>query len=372
MSNSKANKQYPIGFTSVDNRIYYIQDRLSPSAFSIFMRIHRMSEGYDGEYKSLSNTYFQKVCNISKNTVTKAVKELEKLGIIKTQRRSRSNTLYCVNMSNLSNIYDSLVNNDSQDVTECGTTIQPTDSQEVCSTKQNLLKQNNTKENSINPNIPFDEFWDLYDYKKNKADCNNKWLLMTDEERQLTMDNLALYIKSTPDKTFRKYPINYLNNEMWNDEVIIPSGKEIAHNNNGVFSASHKEFEPVFSAKDSCSSNYTKDDEECNLEALGLSSGKTTGNINTKDCNNDSSKDCTNNSNTLDTNELNNKSINKINTHEDILSRASRTHWSELKSKGLLKKKVNPDALSSNTDADSKVNEFLARYGSKGYCKDIS
>lgn len=226
---------------------------------------------------------------------------------------------------------------------------------------KHLSKPNINTNNSFDINITFDKFWDLYDYKKNKADCNNKWLSMTDDERQLTMDNLALYIKSTPDKAFRKYPINYLNDEMWNDEVVIPVGKEIAHNNNirnndNVFSASHKEFEPIFSAKDSCSSNHTKDDEECNLEALGLSSVKTTD----KD-------DCTNNSSTL-----NSESINNNQSTEDILSRASQVHWSELKSKGLLKKKVNPDALAGNTDADSKVNEFLARYGSKGFCKDIA
>lgn len=355
MSNSKSNKNYPIGFTSVDNRIYYIQDRLSPSAFSIFIRIHRMSEGYDGEYKSLSNTYFQKVCNISKNTVTKAVKELEKLGVIKTQRRSRSNTLYCINIGNLSNIYNSIVNDDSQYTTKCGTIIQPTDSQELSSSKENLIKQNNNKENTtLDINIPFEVFWDLYDYKKNKSDCITKWHSMTDEERTLTIESLDKYKQSTPDKTYRKYPLNYLENECWNDEhIVIVDNQNNAHNNkyksnnahsNNVFSASHKEFEPVITTQGIGSTKHTKDDLECNLEALGLSSDK--------------GLDNTNNDATV-----------------DIVKLSSQVHWSELKARGMLKNPVNTSAVIPNTDTDKKINEFLARNSSKrfgGICKDIA
>ena len=360
MSNSKSNKHFPVGFTAVDNRIYYIQDRLSPSAFSIFMRIHRMSEGYDGEYKSLSNTYFQKVCNISKNTVTKAVKELEKLGVIKTQRRSRSNTLYCINMSNLSNIYNSIVNDDSQSMTECGTVIQPTDSQELSSSKENLIKQNSIKENI---NIPFSDFWDKYDYcKGKKTDVEAKWVALSDEERTLTMESLDKYKQSTPDKTYRKYPMSYLNTEAWNDEHVVPVTTNTTNIvNNNVFSASHKEFEPVITVqeavKDTNSTKHTKDDLECNLEALGISSGKGLDDRKTKDC-------------TIKDN--NNKNIN---TPVDIVALSSQIHWSELKARGMLKTPVNTNAVIPNTDTDKKINEFLARNSSKrfgGICKDIT
>lgn len=349
MSNSKSNKHYPIGFTSVDNRIYYIQDRLSPSAFSIFIRIHRMSEGYDSEYKSLSNTYFQKVCNISKNTVTKAVKELEKLGVIKTQRRSRSNTLYCINMSNLSNIYNSIVNDDSQSMTECGTIIQPTDSQELSSSKENLIKQNNNKENI---NIPFSDFWDKYDYcKGKKSDVEAKWVALTDEDRALTMESLDKYKQSTPDKTYRKYPMSYLNTEAWNDEHVVPVTANTTNTvNNDVFSASHKDFEPVISlqeaVKDTNSAIHTKDDLECNLEALGLSS--------------------------VNSNESTVNTDTTSNTTVDIVALSSQIHWSELKARGLLKSPVNTNAVIPNTDTDKKINDFLNRNSSKRFCKDIA
>ena len=191
-------------------------------------------------------------------------------------------------------------------------------------------------------NIPFDVFWDLYDYKKNKSDCLTKWHSMTDEERTLTIDSLDLYKQSTPDKTYRKYPLNYLENECWNDEHIVLVDKEIAHSknsnyNNNVFSASHKEFEPVIAAQYTNSTKHTKGDLECNLEALGISSGNTTNTIN-----------------------------------NDTKSVSSQVHWSELKARGMLKSPVNTNAVKPNTDADKKINEFLARNGSKRFCKDIA
>lgn len=324
MSNSKSNKQYPIGFTALDNRVFYMQDRLSPSAFSVFIRIYRMSEGYDSKPKSLSNTYFQKACNISKNTVTKSVKELESIGLIITQRRSRSNTLYSINIETMNNIYNTVadvLNNDSQDITECFPNDVRTDSQELSTTKQNPLKQNN-KENIKTPNtlnVSFDSFWDLYDYKKSKSECNALWLSMTDEERTMTMDNLVLYIQSTPDKTYRKYPLNYLTNKMWLDEVVLPS----KDSSTGVFSASHKEFKPLISA---------------------------------------SNTNSTDNSNNV------NKNINTpVESNLDILAKSSQIHWSELKAKGLLKKQVNTSAQKISTEKQKEIDDFLNSNGSKRF-----
>ena len=200
-------------------------------------------------------------------------------------------------------------------------------------------------------NIPFDVFWDLYDYKKNKSDCITKWHSMTDEERTLTIESLDKYKQSTPDKTYRKYPLNYLDNECWNDEhIVIVDNQNIAHSNkynygnantNDVFSASHKEFEPAMAAQDANSTKHTKDDLECNLEALGISSDK--------------GLDDTNNDKTV-----------------DIVALSSQIHWSELKARGMLKNPVNTNAVIPNTDTDKKINDFLARNSSKRFCKDIA
>ena len=335
--NIKKNKQFPIGFTAIDNRLFYCQSVVSPNAFSVLIRIHRMTEGYDGEPKSLSNTYFQKTCNISKNTVTRAIKELEQNKLIIVKRRARANSLYLVNMNTIFGIYE------SQNNTPCIPKEVTDESPNMCSIKENSIKQNTIKENI---NIPFSDFWNKYDYRKGKkSDVESKWVALSDEERALTMESLDKYLLSTPDKTYRKYPMSYLNTEAWNDEHIVPSDRvsntptattsTSQHNTNDVYSASFKPFEDS-------SSKHTKDELESNLEALGISSGNTSG---TKDAH-----------------------PNSDNTSTDIVAKSSQVHWSELKARGLLKHKQNPTAIAPNTSKSKEIDDFLSKFSSKGKC----
>ena len=341
--NTKKDIIYPIGFTAIDNRLFYTQEALSPNAFSVLIRIYRMSNGYDGKPKSLSNTFFQNYCSISKNTVTKVVRELESKGFITTQKRSRSNTLYSINLLGINNHYLTVIN-ESQDLDEVCTNNVNELAQEMCSNKQNHLKQNSIKENI---NIPFSDFWDKYDYcKGKKSDVESKWISLTDEERALTMESLDKYLLSTPDKTYRKYPMSYLNTEAWNDEHIVPSERvsntpmattsTSQYNTNDVYSASFKPFEDN-------SSKHIKDELESNLEALGIALDNASA-IGTDN------KDAHNNS---------------VDTPTDIVAISSQIHWSELKAKGLFKHKQNPTAIAPNTSKSKEIDDFLSRFSSK-------
>lgn len=363
------------GFLKLDNSIIdYWMAKLNHSELKTLLTIYRKTIGWNKQYDRISQNQIADLSGITTRSVRSAIASLEELGLIITTGKNKSTKVFTLDTNNLFNVClksDEIIemesklsgleiNSNNQCSEGNNNEISFLDDADNCLHKRHSEYTNNIKvKEPVSLNIAFDLFWDLYDYKKNKADCNNKWLSMTDEERQLTMDNLALYIKSTPDKTFRKYPINYLNNEMWYDEVILPSDNKDSTSNtpNTYQNNSSVRYSASFKPFDNTVHNHTKDDEECNLEALGLSSGKSTDMT-------DYSNDCTNNTN--------NSILSKINTPEDILSKASQTHWSELKSKGLLKKKVNPDVLASNTDADSKVNEFLARHSSKRFCKDIA
>ena len=66
----------------------------------------------------------------------------------------------------------------------------------------------------------FEEFWDLYDYKKSKDKAEKAWKTLNKEEKALALQHAPLYVKSTPDKQFRKHPTTYLNNKNFNDEII--------------------------------------------------------------------------------------------------------------------------------------------------------
>ena len=78
----------------------------------------------------------------------------------------------------------------------------------------------------------FNQFWNFYDKKvgdKNK--CFKKFCLLKEEEIQTLFNHVPHYVKSTPDKKFRKDPSTYLNQKSFNDEIIISNGKTAADNN---------------------------------------------------------------------------------------------------------------------------------------------
>jgi hypothetical protein len=82
------------------------------------------------------------------------------------------------------------------------------------------VKVSKVKVNKVN-NISFDDFWILYDKRKgDKTKLEAKWNKLTDEERTNIMAYIPKYIKSQPDKKYRKDPATFLNNKSWNDELI--------------------------------------------------------------------------------------------------------------------------------------------------------
>ena len=66
----------------------------------------------------------------------------------------------------------------------------------------------------------FEEFWDLYDYKKSRDKAEKAWKTLNKEEKALALLHAPVYAQSTPDKQFRKHPTTYLNNKSFNDEII--------------------------------------------------------------------------------------------------------------------------------------------------------
>lgn len=87
-----------------------------------------------------------------------------------------------------------------------------------------LTKNDSSDENSIN--IPFDDFWDLYDKKVGeKEKLKKKWSKLKDSERELIMKFIPEYKKSQPDKKYRKNPDTFFNQKSWNDELIQPEQK---------------------------------------------------------------------------------------------------------------------------------------------------
>jgi len=78
----------------------------------------------------------------------------------------------------------------------------------------------NDKDSKVT-NPRFAEFWDLYGKKVDRPKCEKKFSKLTSTEIVLLFANLPLYIKSKPEKQYRKDPIRWLNGKCWNDEIIL-------------------------------------------------------------------------------------------------------------------------------------------------------
>lgn len=66
----------------------------------------------------------------------------------------------------------------------------------------------------------FEQFWNLYDKKIEREKCFKRWKKIKPDTYPIIFDHVERYVKSTPDKQYRKNPETYLNNCCWNDEIL--------------------------------------------------------------------------------------------------------------------------------------------------------
>ncbi len=67
----------------------------------------------------------------------------------------------------------------------------------------------------------FDSWWELYEKKGNRKKTLEKWIKLDQEQRDKCFHVVTDYVKSTPEKQYRKNGETYLNQEAFNDEIIF-------------------------------------------------------------------------------------------------------------------------------------------------------
>lgn len=108
---------------------------------------------------------------------------------------------------------------------------------ELANAKQNQANKRKGKE-SIN--IPFVDFWELYDKKVGeKTKIEKKWNTLSNSDRQGIILYIPKYKAAQPDKNYRKNPETFLNNRSWNDEIIV-------RDQNVKVSVARPDFQPTF------------------------------------------------------------------------------------------------------------------------------
>jgi hypothetical protein len=91
-------------------------------------------------------------------------------------------------------------------------------------TEEVKLSKDNISKDNINDS--FETFWKLYDKKNGRVKAEKLWSKIDIKLFGTIYEHVKEYVKSTPDKQYRKNPDTYLRNKCWNDEIIIVKDKQ--------------------------------------------------------------------------------------------------------------------------------------------------
>ena len=210
----------------------FVDDMLAQvggNACKVYLLIVRKTRGWQKEKDYISYSQIQKITGISSATVSKAIDELSKLGLIKVKTGNEKsanqyslNDSFCTLKNEVGIEKPTLKNEVATLENKAQGTLKTKD------TENNLSKTTKDKTNDVCVlKISFDDFWNLYDKKVgDKEKIKTKWEKLKDSEREAIMNHLPLYKKSQPNKKYRKDPSTYLNNKSWNDEIIFDDGQQ--------------------------------------------------------------------------------------------------------------------------------------------------
>ena len=81
----------------------------------------------------------------------------------------------------------------------------------------------------------FDEFWNAYGKKVERAKCEKLYAKISEKDREKIKAHVPKYVAATPDVQYRKNPQTYINGKCWEDEIITNNYNR-AENHGGNFS----------------------------------------------------------------------------------------------------------------------------------------
>ena len=89
----------------------------------------------------------------------------------------------------------------------------------VCNNpKVNKSKVNESKQ-ITNTIYSFDEFWETYNKKTGRVNCERIYARLKDKDYAKIKETLPIYLESVKDKQYLKNPQTYLNGKCWEDEI---------------------------------------------------------------------------------------------------------------------------------------------------------
>lgn len=206
--------------------------RLNANAKLLFGEITALSN--ERGYCWASNAYFADLYEVSTTSISSWIKRLKEFGYIKSE------VIYKEGSKEILHRYISLITEGIQE--NLHTPIQE-NLQDNITVNNNTFNNTNNTEADENANLieieNFEKFWILYDKNVKRTVCFKKWKKIKPDTYPIIFDHVERYVKSTPDKQYRKNPETYLNNCCWNDEIL---NKATIKNENSTIEDRLKEF----------------------------------------------------------------------------------------------------------------------------------
>ncbi|MDA3807108.1 MAG: replication protein [Thiomicrorhabdus sp.] len=199
---------------------------MSASAFKCYMLIIRKTKGWNKSKDGLAYSQFHEGTGINgRATIRKALDELIACGLVKQQSSKGNYSTFSV----------SFTRSEIEHVNPLGSSeiehlpVQKLNTQ--TNTIQNTTKQTNTNTKGCSEDSlsPFEKWWKLFPKKIAKSEAEKVWkrkkLDLQSDEIIADIDNRNTKQYSKTDKQFIPNPATFLNQERWNDEIIVQSNQ---------------------------------------------------------------------------------------------------------------------------------------------------
>ncbi|HEI7111592.1 TPA: helix-turn-helix domain-containing protein [Staphylococcus aureus] len=220
--------EQPSYYSIITANVRY-DNRLTDSEKLLFAEITSLSNKYG--YCTASNGYFATLYNVVKETISRRISNLIKFGylkieIIKEGNEVKQRKMYPLTQSSIP--IDAKINTpiDNSVNTPIDANVKENN------TSINITRLNNT---SINNNSAtdvtheqFEEWWKLYDRKKDKKISFTKFKsCLKKHSFEQIMQGTREYLKTITDKQYQKYPKTFLNNESYMNDYSEEIKEEV-------------------------------------------------------------------------------------------------------------------------------------------------
>ncbi|HBI0791396.1 TPA: helix-turn-helix domain-containing protein [Staphylococcus aureus] len=208
--------EQPSYYSIITANVRY-DNRLTDSEKLLFAEITSLSNKYG--YCTASNGYFATLYNVVKETISRRISNLTKFGYLKIEIIKEGNE---VKQSKMYPLTQTSIPIDAKINTPIDNSVNtPIDANvKENNTSINITRLNNT---SINNNSAtdvtheqFEEWWKLYDKKKDKKISFTKFKsCLKKHSFEQIMQGTREYLKTITDKQYQKYPKTFLTNESY-------------------------------------------------------------------------------------------------------------------------------------------------------------